>query len=114
MPDLVDDECRVVDAAMSDGPEETEEARTSFLAPSPQVRMTWPPLIPTPAFPELFPLRRLPVIQVSPSPSPDEDGEHMTDAEDATPMEDVSAPSLSARVSLRVTLDIDPNSQMYI
>ena len=30
VPDLVDDEGRIVDAAVTDGPEETREARTSF------------------------------------------------------------------------------------
>ena len=33
VPDLVDDEGRRVDAAVTDGPEETREARTSFLTP---------------------------------------------------------------------------------
>ena len=114
MPDLVDDEDRIVDVAVSDEPEETREARTSFLTPLPRVRMTWPPLIPPPAFPELFPLRRLPVMQVSPPTGPDEEGEHMTDVESPNPMEDASAPSFPIQVPLRVTLDIDPNSQLYI
>ena len=52
VPDLIDDEGRIVDAAVTDGPEEIREARTSFLAPLPHVRMTWPRFIPPPAFPE--------------------------------------------------------------
>ena len=53
-------------------------------------------------------------MQVSPSTGPDEEGEHMTDVESPTPMEDASAPSLSTQVSLRMTIDMDPNSQLYI
>ena len=34
LPDLVNDEGRVVDAAVFDGPEEIEDARTSFSVPS--------------------------------------------------------------------------------
>ena len=43
MPDLVDDEGRIVDAAVTDGPEETREARTSFPTPLHRGRVTWPP-----------------------------------------------------------------------
>ena len=46
MPDLVDDEGRIVDAAVTDGPEETREARTSFPTPLHRGGMTWPPLQP--------------------------------------------------------------------
>ena len=74
LTDLIDDEGRVVDAAVTDGPEETREARTSFLTPLPQVRMTWSPLIPPPAFPEPLPLQRLSGMQVSSPTGPDEEG----------------------------------------
>ena len=53
-------------------------------------------------------------MQVSPSAIPDEEGEHMTDVEGPTLMEDASAPALPTHVSLRVTHDIDPNSQLYL
>ena len=111
---MVDDEGRIVDAAVTDGPEETREARTSFLAPLPDVRMTWPPLIPPPAFPEPLPLQRLSEMKVFSPTDPDEEGEHMTDVETPGPMENTSEPSLSTQVSLRVTIDMDPNSQLYI
>ena len=85
LPDLVDDEGQIVDAAVTDGPEETREARMSFLTPLSQVRMMWPPLIPPPAFPEPLPLQRLSGMQVSPPTDPDEEGEHMTDVENPVP-----------------------------
>ena len=75
LPDLVDDEGRVVNAAAFDEPEEIEEARTSFSVPSSRERMMWPPLTPPPAFPELFPLQESPTVQASPSANPDEEGE---------------------------------------
>ena len=65
VPDLVDDEGRRVDAAVTDGPEETREARTSFLTPLHHGGATWPSLLPPPAFPEPLPLERLSEMQVS-------------------------------------------------
>ena len=38
----------------------------------------------------------------------------MTDVETPGPMENASEPSLSTQVPLRVTIDVDPNSQLYI
>ena len=65
VPDLVDDEGRRVDAAVTDGPEETREARTSFLTPLHHGGVTWSSLPPPPAFPEPLPLQRLSGMQVS-------------------------------------------------
>ena len=68
VPDLVDDEDRIVSAAVTDGPEETREARTSFPTPLHHERVTWPSLQPPPAFPEPLPLERLSEMQVSSPP----------------------------------------------
>ena len=56
------------------------------------------------------PLQEAPTAQASPSANPDEEGEHMTDAESPNPVEDLSV-SLS---STRVTLEGGPNAQLYI
>ena len=114
LPDLVDDEGRRVDAAVTDGPEETREARTSFLTPLHHGGVTWSSLPPPPAFPEPLPLERLSEMQVSSPPCPDEEKEHLTDGEAPSPMESVSESSSSAQVTLRVTIDMDPNAQLYV
>ena len=114
IPDLVDDEGRIVDAAVIDGPEETREARTSFLTPLHHGGMTWSPLAPPPVFPEPLPLQRLSGMQVSSPTDPDEEREHMTDVETSGPVENASEPSPSTQVTMRVTVDMNPNAQLYI
>ena len=85
LPDLIDDEGRIVDAAVTDGPEETREVRTSFLTPLHHGGVTWSSLLPPLAFPEPLPLERLSGMQVSSHPCPDEEREHMTDVEALVP-----------------------------
>ena len=53
-------------------------------------------------------------MQVSSPTDLDKEGEHMTDVETPGPMENTSELLLSTQVSLRVTIDMDPNSQLYI
>ena len=53
-------------------------------------------------------------MQVSSPPCPDEEKEHLTDGEAPSPMESVSESSSSAQVTLRVTIDMDPNAQLYV
>ena len=111
VPDLVDDEGRRVDAAVTDGPEETREARTSFLTPLHHGGVTWSSLPPPPAFPEPLPLERLSGMQVSSPPCPDEEKGHLIDGEAPSPMESVNESSPSTQVTLRVTIDMYPNAQ---
>ena len=53
-------------------------------------------------------------MQVSSPPCPDEEKEYLTDGEVPSPMESVNESSPSTQVTLRVTIDMEPNAQLYV
>ena len=111
MPDLVDDEA---DMAVIDGPEEPRGAPTSLSTSPHHENAVWPPLQPPPALPDLLLLERLSEMQVSSPPDVDEEKEHLTDGEAPSPMDGVDKSSPSTQVTLRVTIDMEPNAQLYV
>ena len=53
-------------------------------------------------------------MQVSSPLDADGEKEHLTDGEAPSPMEGVNESSPSTQVTLRVTIDMEPNAQLYI